>query len=100
MTIELLELQDGGTSLEFEEADIAAVLDVAHARFGKLEVERHVLHAIYRFGGCEFIFQNEWDDPCLIAGGPEGVEILRALCADLNDGVVRIQQPFERRGDG
>lgn len=100
MTIELLELQDGGASLEFEEADIAAVLDAAHARFGRLEVERDVLHAVYRFGGCAFILQNEWDDPCLIAEGPEGVEILRTLCADLNDGVVRVRQPFERRGDG
>lgn len=42
MTIELLELKDGGASPEFEEADIAAVRGAVHARFGTLEAD--VMH--------------------------------------------------------
>lgn len=41
---------------------------------------------VYSFGGCEFVFQNEWDDPCLISNSAEGDAILEALHARLVSG--------------
>ena len=33
-----------------------------------------------RFAGCEFIFENEWDEPYLLAETAEGDDLLRAIC--------------------
>jgi hypothetical protein len=34
-----------------------------------------------KFGGEEFTFQNEWDDPCLISHSANGDELLRDIRA-------------------
>ena len=95
MAVELLDLQNDGASLEFENEDLPAVQQAILARFGRLETERHLIYENWRFGGCEFTFQNDGDDPCVIGSSPAEVAMLRSLCADLNDGVVRMRKPFD-----
>lgn len=91
-------MRDSSASLEFENDDLPLVRQAISARFGQLEIEPHLLYQDWRFGGCDFLFQAEWDDPCLIGSTPDAAALLRALCADLNRGVVRLQQPYVRDG--
>ena len=80
MTVSLLQAGDY-LSLEFDTSDLDAVR--AHIR------ERHTdvtsipagIYSVVRFGGEEFTFQNEWDDPCLISASAKGDELLRAVHA-------------------
>ncbi len=88
MEISLLALPDGHLSLEFGTSDLAAVAAAIRNRYGEPAVTRHLASAEYRFGGCSFTFQNEWDDPCMISGSPEGDAVLRAL-ADAIDSAGR-----------
>ncbi|MFC0407601.1 hypothetical protein [Roseomonas elaeocarpi] len=75
----LLLLSDGLCSLEFDTSDIPLVAAAISERYGVPEQRLFATAAEYRFGGCSFAFQNQWDDPCLIAGSSEGSEILKAL---------------------
>lgn len=83
MTATLLDLPDGHLSLEFETADVPAVRALIRDRYGPPDVEQGVALSVLRFGGAEFVFQNEWDDPCLIASTIEGDRILRELLEGL-----------------
>jgi hypothetical protein len=74
----LLRLSNGHTSLEFASSDLSSVAAAIQKLFGIPETDRsHAFLTAYRFGGSSFVFQNEWDDPCLISGTDEGDEILR-----------------------
>ncbi|MFA6112525.1 MAG: hypothetical protein WC729_00985 [Sphingomonas sp.] len=86
MAITLLSLANGHSSLEFEPSDLPGVDSAIRDRFGMPEQRHYPASTEYRFGGCSFAFQNEWDDPCLISGSVEGDEILRWLCDSLNVG--------------
>lgn len=79
MAVTLLELANDHVSLEFEPEDIDAVGAAIREQFGQPNIVRYPFSADYRFGGCSFVFQNEWDDPCLISGSVEGDAILRLL---------------------
>jgi hypothetical protein len=79
MAVTLLPLSDGHYSLEFEPSDLPLVASVIRDRYGVPEKEHHPTCVEYRFGGCSFVFQNEWDDPCLISGSAQGDDILKAL---------------------
>ncbi|MEG3145968.1 hypothetical protein U1839_15010 [Sphingomonas sp. RT2P30] len=75
-------LQTGGhLSLEFASSYLAAVRDHIRARYPDVETEFAGIATIVRFGGEEFTFQNEWDDPCLISGSAKGDVILRSIHA-------------------
>ncbi len=84
MTVSLLELSEGGCSLEFEPEDLPAVKAAIHALFGKVRIESHVITSTVRFGGEDFTFQNEWDDPCLITSTAAGEAMLRRLAERLS----------------
>jgi hypothetical protein len=81
--VSLLELKDGGCSLEFTLADINRLRTELSVRYGKPKVTKYPILTVYTFGRTELTFQNEWDDPCLIASTPDGVAMLRTLAADL-----------------
>ena len=53
--------------------------------FGKSEVKplAHI-GSVYSFGGAEFVFQDEWNDPCLISDSERGDTALRRLSEALN----------------
>jgi hypothetical protein len=79
MAVTLLSLSNGHLSLEFEPSDMTVVASAIRRRFGEPVRKAHVISAEYRFGGASFVFQNEWDDPCLISGSDEGDAILKQL---------------------
>lgn len=83
MAVTLLPLEAGGCALEFDTGDIDSVRDRLRERFGAPRVEHHPFHIVYKFKRADLLFQNEWDDPCLIASSEEGVAMLRAVAADL-----------------
>jgi len=64
-------------------ADMPAVAEAIKKRYGIPEEKRHIMCIEYFFGGGHFIFQDEWDDPCLIATSDDGSRILKQLYSDL-----------------
>ena len=84
MAVTLLSLSNGLLSLEFETSDISSVAAVIRLLFGEVSSQQIPTATRYTFGGCRFLFQNEWDDPCLIAQSVEGNELLRQIWAKLN----------------
>lgn len=87
MPVTLLLLPDGHCSLEFETADIPSVTSAIRQHYGVPNKRPRPTSAEldeYRFGGCSFAFQNEWDDRCLISDSAKGDEILRKLHNALN----------------
>jgi hypothetical protein len=59
-------------SLEFEEADLDRVRQCIRQLYPATTSRRAGIATLYSFGGCEFVFQNEWEDPCLISKSYEG----------------------------
>jgi len=83
MVVSLLPLTTGGCSLEFDTGDIDRVREYLRQRFGAPRVEHHPFHIVYKFRQADLLFQNEWDDPCLIASTEDGVAMLRLAAGDL-----------------
>lgn len=81
--VSLLELKEGGCSLEFAIEDIDRVRTALSARYGSPTVTKYPVLTVYAFGETELTFQNEWDDPCLVACTPTGEVMLRTVVADL-----------------
>ncbi|QKS01524.1 hypothetical protein F9288_19280 [Sphingomonas sp. CL5.1] len=83
MAVTLLSLPDGNSSLEFTPDEIEAVRQAISDLFGKVNSEPHATYSQIAFGGEAFIFEQEWDEPCLIAltgaGGRLLAEIERHL---------------------
>lgn len=82
MAVTLLKAGDY-LSLEFDNDDLERVGECIRDLYPNVTSRWAGIFKVYCFGGCEFTFQNEWDDPCLIASSDEGHEILRVLHARL-----------------
>jgi len=83
MAVTLLPLDDG-CSLEFANEDMERVRQALERRYGSPEVDkRHPWLTVYRYPHAELTFQNEWDDPCLIASAAPGIAMLRQIADDL-----------------
>jgi len=83
MAVTLLSLSNGLLSLEFEPSDMSSVAAVIRARFGEVSSRPLPTATRYTFGGCSFLFQNEWDDPCLVSQCVEGSKLLKEIWAVL-----------------
>ena len=79
MATRILKLSDGHVSLEFQEEDIPAIRTSVAALFGEATQKQFVMASDVGFGGENFTFQNEWNDPCLISGTALGDEHLRRI---------------------
>lgn len=79
MAVRLIQIDDKTLSLEFDVADIDRVEATIKNKYGKLRKKRAGIATNYKFGGCNFNFQNEWEDPCLITDTAKGREILKDL---------------------
>ncbi|HIP23610.1 MAG TPA: hypothetical protein EYG79_08480 [Rhodobacteraceae bacterium] len=75
----MLKLSDGCVSLEFDPSDLPRVAAAINDKFGKPGENEYVTSTVYIFGGFEFIFQNEWDDHCLISRSDGGNQVLKVL---------------------
>ena len=77
-------LTGGGVSLEFDTADAPTVRKAIARRYGRMRRRWLVLAAEVTFGGESFVFQNEWNDPCLISRSAAGAEMLERIASDLS----------------
>ena len=83
MTVSLLHLETG-CSLEFAASDIECVRAALEQHYGIPKVDKSSpILTVYTFANATIIFQNEWDDPCLIANEPMGVAMLEQLAKEL-----------------
>jgi hypothetical protein len=83
MTVSLLRLETG-CSLEFATSDIERVRAALDRHYGAPKVDKSSpILTVYMFASAKLIFQNEWDDPCLIADEPTGVAMLEQLAKEL-----------------
>jgi hypothetical protein len=81
MTVFLIKVGDH-LSLEFDTSDLDAVRAYIREKYPDVSAQpAGVIATTVRFGGEEFTFQNDWDDPCLISGSSNGDELLRAIQA-------------------
>jgi hypothetical protein len=71
-------------SLEIDPGQLDAVRSYIRQTYPELRSSRAGIAATVSFAGCDFLFQNDWDDPCLISGSTEGDAILRSICARFN----------------
>lgn len=83
MAVRILELPNGHVSLEFEPDEVLAVVRAIQQIWGAPEMTAYVASQSVEFGGCKFVFQNEWHDPCLISLTAEGNPLLRQLADHL-----------------
>jgi hypothetical protein len=77
MAVVLLSLPDGTSSLEFAPDDLEAVRQAISHLFGKATSELRGSYSRMAFGGETFLFEQEWDAPCIIAS-TEGGSLLLA----------------------
>lgn len=82
MPVTLLKVDDH-FSLEFEESDLKRIGRCIGTMYPDANSRPDGIFKVYTFGGCEFAFQNEWDDPCLVSDSNDGDAILRMLHARL-----------------
>lgn len=86
MAVALLSLPDGTSSLEFAPDDLEAVRQVISHLFGKATSELRGSYARIAFGGENFLFEQEWDAPCLIASTKGGSLLLAQIERRLSEG--------------
>jgi len=77
MAVALLSLPEGTSSLEFAPDDLESVQQAISHLFGKVSSELRGSYSRIAFGGENFLFEQEWDAPCLIAS-TEGGSLLLA----------------------
>jgi hypothetical protein len=84
MAVTLLSLPVGKSSLEFAPDDVHAVWQVISGLFGEVSNERHTTYARIAFGGETFLFENEWDESCLIASTEAASRLLTQIARRLS----------------
>jgi len=83
MSVSLLNVGEH-LSLEFDATDVDAVRSYIREQFADVSSAMAGIATIVNFGGEDFTFQNEWDDPCLISCSGKGDELLRYIHAHFN----------------
>lgn len=84
MPFSLLKVEDN-LALEFDTSDLVAVRKYLRQTFPEMNSQVQGIEAVVTFGGEDFIFQNEWDDPCLVSISAKGNNMLRALYEHFRD---------------
>lgn len=80
MSVSLLNIGDH-FSLEFDTSDLDAVRSYIRERYEEVSSKTAGIATVVTFGGEDFTFQNEWDDPCLISHSVKGDDLIRAIHA-------------------
>lgn len=71
----LIELPDDGSSLEFSPAETASVMSALRA-FGNVSIVHRPTFDLISLNDIQFVYMDEWDEPCLIANSLEGKDLL------------------------
>jgi hypothetical protein len=79
MKVELTQVSDR-QSLEMDPEGLEAVRTYLEQTYPDLKTRLVGVVTLMRFAGSEFIFENEWDEPYLLADTPEGDDLLRSVC--------------------
>lgn len=87
----LSRLSTGHYSLECAEEDLGGVRTALRELCGTPRVVNYGPFITYTFEVAEFIFQNEWDAPCLISSSDLGDRILEQVT-----GILARDPNFER----
>ncbi len=66
-------------SLEMDAAGLIAVKSYLERTFPDTTAAASATYSRIRFGGSEFLHENEWDDPCLLSQTPAGDSLLRSV---------------------
>lgn len=83
MAICLLPLPNGSASLEFAPDDLTDVYEAISSLFGPMLRDVQPTYVRLTFGGETFLFEQEWDEPCLIAQSEAGTPMLEKLLLHL-----------------
>jgi hypothetical protein len=78
MSVSLLSVGEH-LSLEFGPSDLEAVRSYIREHYPDTGSKVAGIATVVKFGGEDFTFQNEWDDPCLISHSSEGDKLLRNI---------------------
>ena len=79
MAISLLPLSNGSVSLELDPADFDDVREVITVLFGAVASDARPSYSRLTFGGETFLFEQEWNEPCLIAMSEAGGLMLEQI---------------------
>ena len=79
MSVHLLQVGDH-LSLEIDADDLDRVRSYIQQMYPDVSIGSAGITTVVSFGGSECMFQNEWDDPCLISGSLNGDTLLRRIC--------------------
>ena len=80
MTVTLLKVGDH-LSLEMAPEDLPRVPAFIRSRWPDVRSRIAGIADVLTFGGADFTYQNEWDDPCFISGTDVGDSLLRQIHA-------------------
>ncbi len=84
MTVTLL-VAGEHLSLEFAPGDMDTVRGCIRRMFGDWTAAPAGIASVVRFGGEDFTFQIERDDPCLISSSASGDDLLRRIDAAIRE---------------
>lgn len=79
MKIELMQVGDR-LSLEMDPPGLEAVRAYIEQNYPGLMTRTAGIVTVVRFGGSQFIFENEWDAPFLLSETADGDGLLKAIC--------------------
>lgn len=79
MKIELMQVGDR-QSLEMDPEGLEAVRAYLGQTYPDLKTRTAGIMTLVSFGGSEFVFENEWDEPFLLAETAAGDDLLREVC--------------------
>jgi hypothetical protein len=71
-------LDDGQVSLELAREEVQTALRRLD-RLGSVTLEAAATYEIVKVGEIRLVFQDEWDQPCLLSLDPAGANLLRSL---------------------
>lgn len=84
MAVAIIELADGCCSLEFAGSDFGELRERIGQRWGEVSAGPYMTMQTVTFGGQDFVYQSEWDDPCLLSRTAQGAALLRQLAQDMS----------------
>ena len=84
MRVELVQVGDR-QSLEMDPPGLEAVRAYIELAYPDLMTRTAGIVTLVRFAGSEFIFENEWDEPFILAETADGDDLLRAICKHFSE---------------